>query len=390
MQKLLSRLFPSGEKLEPIPPGIVHRMIPENVEAPNRLHLRIEPNGNGLLLVNAAIVLHLNPTAAEHVYFWLKGFPEAQAAQEVAKRYRVSQTKAFKNQQAIREQVLRLIETPDLDPVLYLGLDRADPYSEAPSAPYRLDCALTYKADLSGNYDPLARARVDVELSLEEWKSILSKAWEAGIPHVTFTGGEPCLSDDLPMLIAHCEELGQVTGLLTNGQRLSDKTYLQALDQAGLDHILITFDPNHPKSVKGLKAALATEIFTAVHLLVEDGSVLDILDDLVKKGVSAVSLSSPDIKHKELLQEARDHAAYLGLDLIWDLPVPYSTRNPISLELESQIPGDGRAWLYVEPDADVLPAQGIDFILGNMLRDPWDLIWGQALAEHSARVDSDT
>ena len=390
MQKLLSRLFPSGEKLEPISPGLYHRMIPENVENPNRLHLRIEPNGNGLLLVNAAIVLHLNPTAAEHVYFWLKGFSEGQASQEIAKRYRVSQTKAFDNQREIRDQVLRLVETPDLDPVLFMGLDRTEPYSEAPPAPYRLDCALTYKSDLSGKYDPLMRARVDVELSLDEWKSILSKAWEAGIPHVTFTGGEPCLSDDLPILIAHCEELGQVTGLLTNGQRLSEKKYLHALDQAGLDHILITFDPNDAKSVKGLKAALATDIFTAVHLLVKDESAIQTIDDLVKKGVTSISLSSPEIENHEFLQDARDHAAYLGLDLIWDLPVPYSTRNPISLELESRFPGDGRAWLYVEPDADVLPAQGIDTILGNMLRDPWAQIWDQALAWHSGRVDSET
>lgn len=390
MQKTLSRLFPSGEKLEPLSPGIIHRMIPENVENPNRFHLRIEPNGNGLLLVNASIVLHLNPTAAEHVYFWLKGFPAGQAAEEIAKRYRVSHTKAFDNQLEIREQVLGLVETPDLDPVLFIGLDRTEPYSEAPPAPYRLDCALTYKCDSSGNYDPLMRARVDAELSLDEWKGILSKAWDAGIPHVTFTGGEPSLSDDLPMLIAHCEALGQVTGLLTNGQRLSDKKYLHALNQAGLDHILITFDPQDEKSVKGLKAALATDIFTAVHLLVEDESAIKTIDDLAKKGITSISLSSPDIEKLEYLQDARDHAAYLGLDLIWDLPVPYSTRNPISLELESHFPGDGRAWLYIEPDADVLPAQGVDKILGNMLRDPWDQIWDEALAWHAGRVDSET
>jgi MoaA/NifB/PqqE/SkfB family radical SAM enzyme len=380
MQKLLSRFFSSGETPEPISPGIYQRMIPEDVETPNRLHLRIEPNGHGLLLVNAAIVLHLNPTAAEHVYFWLKGNSEGQAAQEIAKRYRVSQSKAFENQREIREKILRLAETPDLDPVLFLGLDRTEPYSEVPPAPYRIDCALTYKTDVSGTYDPLARARVEVELSTEEWKGILKKAWEAGIPHATFTGGEPCLREDLPALISYCEELGQVSGLLTDGLRLSDKKYLQALDQAGLDHILITFDPSDSKSVKGLKAALATDIFTAVHLLVEDATVMEILDDLAEQGVPAVSLSASDLDNQEMLQEARDHAAYLGLDLIWDLPVPYTTRNPISLELENRFPGDGRAWLYVEPDADVLPAQGIDFILGNMLRDPWDQIWTQAKA----------
>jgi len=57
--------------------------------------------------------------------------------------------------------------------------------------------------------------------------------------------------------------------------------------------------------------------------------------------------------------------------------VPYSALNPVSLELEgNEVPeGAGRAWLYVEPDGDVLPAQGVNRVLGNILRDPWEQIW---------------
>jgi MoaA/NifB/PqqE/SkfB family radical SAM enzyme len=168
--------------------------------------------------------------------------------------------------------------------------------------------------------------------------------------------------------------------LLTNGQRLASPDYLSSLDQSGLDHILITLDPGNLESGKGLDAALATEIFTAVHLIINDASAITDLDQLANKGVTAVSLTARTADTVDSLQNARDHAAYLGLDLIWDLPVPYSSRNPISLELESQLQGDGRTWIYVEPDGDVLPAQGIDAILGNMLRDPWDQIWMQAQA----------
>jgi len=31
--------------------------------------------------------------------------------------------------------------------------------------------------------------------------------------------------------------------------------------------------------------------------------------------------------------------------------------------------------LYVEPDGDVLPAQGVNRVLGNILTDPWKKIW---------------
>jgi MoaA/NifB/PqqE/SkfB family radical SAM enzyme len=72
--------------------------------------------------------------------------------------------------------------------------------------------------------------------------------------------------------------------------------------------------------------------------------------------------------------------AEFGIDLIWDITAPYSASNPISLELEEVPQGAGRAWLYVEPDGDVLPTQGVNQVLGNILRDPWEEIWNNALS----------
>ena len=50
----------------------------------------------------------------------------------------------------------------------------------------------------------------------------MDKAWEMGVPHIIFTGGEPTSAKDLPELIAHAEHNGQITGLNTNARRLSD------------------------------------------------------------------------------------------------------------------------------------------------------------------------
>jgi MoaA/NifB/PqqE/SkfB family radical SAM enzyme len=64
------------------------------------------------------------------------------------------------------------------------------------------------------------------------------------------------------------------------------------------------------------------------------------------------------------------------LELVWNLPVPYSARHPVALEVDdARMEGAGRAWLYVEPDGDVRPAQGDPKVLGNLLRDPWEKIW---------------
>ena len=83
------------------------------------------------------------------------------------------------------------------------------------------------------------------------------------------------------------------------------------------------------------------------------------------------------------MEEARNHAAELDIPIEWDLPVPYSARNPVSLEIESSdddphSTGAGRAWLYIEPDGDVLREQGRVTVLGNAITGNWSDIWSKA------------
>jgi MoaA/NifB/PqqE/SkfB family radical SAM enzyme len=100
-------------------------------------------------------------------------------------------------------------------------------------------------------------------------------------------------------------------------------------------------------------------------------------------GANALSLSTADEGLADELQRSRDTAAMQQLELVWDLPVPYSQNNPVALELEKLAnqpapEGAGKAWLYIEPDGDVLPAQGLyEQILGNLLTDPWEKIWSK-------------
>lgn len=47
---------------KPLPAGVLHYQSPEEDEIPYRLHLRMHGDGNSLLVVNAATILHLNPT----------------------------------------------------------------------------------------------------------------------------------------------------------------------------------------------------------------------------------------------------------------------------------------------------------------------------------------
>lgn len=369
---------------EPLPAGFYTYQTPPEAEDQYKLYLRIEADGTGILIINAATILHLNKTAVEFAYHYMHGLNESRVVELVSNRYNVSPQQVQMDYQEFLEKILTLIYTPDLDPVTYLDLERQEPYSDDISAPYRLDCALTYRIDEGVYSSDTPGDRVDRELSTEEWKTIIEKAFKVGIPHLLFTGGEPTLREDLSELIEKAEHLGMVTGLLTNGLKLADDSYRNLLLSSGLDHLMIVLDPDNLDQWKILEKTFAEDCFTTVHLTLREGQNLQphILR-LAEMGANALSLSTADEGLADELQRSRDTAAMQQLELVWDLPVPYSQNNPVALELEkldnqTAPEGAGKAWLYVEPDGDVLPAQGLyGQILGNLLTDPWEKIWSK-------------
>src|SRR5512146_628690 len=92
----MKRFF-NFSKVQPIPPGVYQKQSAPEDQPPYRIHLRLQPDGSGVLVVNAATVLRLNPTAAEYAYHFIKGSEPEAAAKEVAARYRVDDTTALKD-----------------------------------------------------------------------------------------------------------------------------------------------------------------------------------------------------------------------------------------------------------------------------------------------------
>ena len=378
--KIFNRLADQFKKVQPLSEGLYHMQAPAD-QKPLRIHLRVLKDGAGLLILNASTVLHLNPTAAEYAYHFIKGAAPEDAAKEIASRYRITRVQALEDYNEFADRIQTLIETPDLDPVSFLDFERVAPHSADLTAPLRLDCALTYRVPSGTQPDVAPAKRVTRELTTDEWRAILDKAWQAGIPHVTFTGGEPTLRDDLPDLIAHAEKLGQVCGLLTDGAALSNKKYLDILLQTGLDHILLVLHPEDADAWKAINLILPADIFLTVHLTVNKATAKDgekTVEKLAKAGVRNLSLSTPDKKFLGDMLAIQNKANAHNFTMRWDLPVPYSESNPAAVETEDdKVPaGAGRAWLYVEPDGDVLPAQGeADKVMGNFLNDAWEKIY---------------
>ena len=380
MQNLLESVTRLFTPVKPLSPGIYHYQAPPETAIPYRLHLRIEPDGNGLLIVNASTILHLNQTAVEFAYHLVNQTPVEKMLQEITSRYRVNRQHALQDYQLLKDRIHGLITSPDVDPETYLDFERSKPHTQQVSAPIRLDCALTYRLPAILDDTLAPNSRVVREMSTEEWFGIFDKAWGFGIPHIILTGGEPTLRNDLADLIAHTESNGQVVGLISDGLKLIDNNYLQSLLQTGLDHLMLTIAPDNETSWKAVENVLAADIFVSVHLTLlpqNNEKILSTMQRLSNIGVKAVSLTVSDPGLQNSLVQARNQAASLGMSLVWDLPVPYSAFNPIALETKmDDLPlGAGHTWLYIEPDGDVLPAQGINQVLGNILRDPWEKLW---------------
>ena len=368
--------------VEPIPTGVYTYQAEPDSELPYKLHLRVEDDGTGILIINAKTVLHLNQTAAELAYYLIDGEKQADIPALVAGRYDVPISDAKADMETFLQKLDTLIHTEDIDPVTYLDMERVEPYSQKISAPYRLDCALTYQVSAGVDSKAAPTERVSKDLTTNEWKQTLAKAYAAGIPQVIFTGGEPTLRPDLPELITEAEDLGMVCGLLTDGLQCADKKYMQTLLQNGLDHIMLLCQPDNKTFWKALKNLMPEDIAVTVHIRLASEYTAEtaaLLEKLAKEDVRNISLSADDKGLADALATASQKAADLDMRLVWDMPVPYSAFHPVAVELADEavkVPeGAGKAWLYVEPDGDVLPTQGVNKVLGNLLTDPWEKIW---------------
>ncbi len=386
MTTILETLQGIFKPKQPIPAGIYTYIAPNDDPRNYRLHLRIENQGDAVLIVNASTILHLNQTAAEYAYHLVHSTPTDEVARKMAARYRVKPDQVKQDYQYFSSQIHTLIETPDLDPVTFLDIERQIPFSGQITAPYRLDCALTYQVLEDTPSDIAPTDEVERELTSEEWKKIMDKAWEVGVPHIIFTGGEPTLRNDLPELLNYAEQLGMVTGLLTDGIRFSDDPYREKLLNTGLDHVMIILNTENEKAWEAVEESIVEDLFLSIHLTITEinhQKIPDYIKRLAQMGIHEISISASDPIYHSELETARNQIAEQGFNLIWNLPVPYSIQHPVALEMaDLEIPdGAGRAWLYVEPDGDVRRIQGGKVILGNLLRDSWQSIWKNTQTE---------
>jgi radical SAM protein with 4Fe4S-binding SPASM domain len=387
----------------------VYHYLREDEFEKSRIHLRIDPDGTGTLIVNASSVMHLNPTAALMAYLILENVDETKAVKTLQKKYRVSKAQAYEDYSSFIPHLSSLLD--GVCPIHELELDTTMPFSARPSAPYRMDLAVTYRCNNDCAHCYNARERNYPELTTVQWKKILDQLWALGIPHIVFTGGEATLRKDLPELIKHAESNGQITGLNTNARRLADMSYVQQLVDAGLDHVQITVESCVPEihdemmrsngafkqTSAGLQNVLATKLYVMTNTTMLKTNIHSLpatLDFLADTGVPTVGLNAliysgqgltvgtglHEGELQPILDMATQKTAMHGQKLIWYTPTQYCKFDPTASNLGVKGCTAALYSMCIEPNGDVLPCQSYYQSLGNILNDTWGSIWNHKLS----------
>ena len=377
------------------------------------LQLRVEPNQQGLLVINANTVLYLNQTATAYAYYLMQGQSEDQIISTITKTYKVKKQQAKQDFEELIYTISTLAQTEEVEPISYLNIEKIEPFSQTPSAPIRFDMALTFNCQNDCVHCYAGGPKQTKELTTNQWKQVIDKLHQIGVFILTFTGGEPTLKEDLPELLVYAQQKGLVTGLITNGRKLANKSYVEKLERSGLDFVQITLESHKPKihnqitgdpksykeTVEGIKNLIPTQIYTTTNTTLNQhnkASFLDTIDFIKKLGVAAFgsnsliysgkakqiakefTLTIKDLK--TLLPKIQDKAAKLGLKFLWYTPTQYCELDPVKLGLGIKSCSAAMINMCIAPNGDVYPCQSYFESLGNILENTWETIWNHPLA----------
>ncbi len=244
------------------------------------------------------------------------------------------------------------------------------------------------------------------ELSTQEWKRIMDKLKEIGIPQITFTGGEPTMREDLAELI----DYGQwfVTRLNTNGVKLTEE-YCASLKAASLDSLQITLysaarevhnqlvgAEGYDKTTAGIQNALAAGMSVSVNTplctLNEDyistlqylhalGVMYVTCSGLITTGNAAKEESALTQLDREklagILQEAVRFCADHAMEISFTSPGWADEELFEELGISTPVCGACLSNMAITPGGNVVPCQSwlSGKPLGNFLAEEWSAIW---------------
>lgn len=253
------------------------------------------------------------------------------------------------------------------------------------------------------------------ELGPDSTREMIDRALRgSGGRHVTFTGGEPLLREDLDGLVGHLTCSGVTTTVITNG-RLLDGGRARSLKEAGLGLLEIpllstdrdvhddltrvagSFDRTLAAIAEARAVGLrVVAVFVATRRNLKDWSDTirlsvalgsdGILFNRFNPGGAGIEGSVdllPSISELEAaLAEADRAVAELGVSIGVPVPIPPCTldqRRYRNLRFHGCEAGTRNAYWTIDPVGNVRPCNHSPTVLGNVLEEPFQRITSKAV-----------
>jgi radical SAM protein with 4Fe4S-binding SPASM domain len=373
-----------------------------------RVHLRVAADMSAVVFVDVTDVIHLNQSAAEITRLALEKVPIEIARKQLFRYYSPADRGQLNEDISRLYEMVKSFESDDTfcPSCSISGIDQAPPFSIPTEAPYKVDIALTYGCNNHCMHCYNVPDRYPMpSMSKAMWMDVIDKLHKIGVPHLIFTGGEATLHPDLPELITYAESRGMITGLNTNGRRLSHAPYMKQLVTAGLNHLQITLASHQAQhhdqvmgakafcqTVRGIRNAVESEVHVITNTTLTSQNcheVSAILDFLKELGIRTFAMngmihsgggqSNPDaIMPEELtpiLTRVREESEVRNMQFLWYTPTEYCRLSPLEIDIGAKRCNAGEYSICIEPNGDVLPCQSFYVAAGNILRDPWEMIW---------------
>lgn len=393
-----------------------------------RFHLRVDPDGSGLLLAAAAEAIRLSPAAAVVAELLLQDRTPQQAIESLTKDYHLEQAEAKTIVGRVNEALSELGRPDSRFPVFNLVDPAAATDNIQLMAPFQADVVI----DLFAAGDD------------RQYLRLLDRLWEAAIPHVRFLGDQTNANDQqespagvqphtLVSSVTHAEDIGMISGLRATAATLLQDGLLERLAGVGLDYVVLPWaiTPAGHTAVYGAEdfQQLTSAIQTVQRLEMTPVLQVPLVDPFAEELEEQIEqLRQWNISHLEVFaiveadgdkgvaasgeeqplralqgRELRQLAAWIE-GLAAENPLQISWLPPVAIEQDEQAAvidairkgprAGGDISIRVEANGDVTAPRGPADVAGNLLEQSWEAVWGNAafdrlrgLVEREAHCD---
>jgi radical SAM protein with 4Fe4S-binding SPASM domain len=358
-----------------------------------RFHLRVEEDGSGVLLANAAVAARLSPTGVLIAKLRLEGIAYPVIAKEIKDSfYGASERQIESDVRKITQIIGRMANLEDNYPVFNLD----DPFVAPPRtliAPFH------------------AQMRV---ASPNQINPLLEKLWNSGIMHVTFNADGFESADDAVRNVERAEDLGMISGVRARAEWFSNGDVFRRMALAGVDSIILPVVSataekqdeifgagNFDALVQCLQQCKQLEVAPVLEVPIFRENINELetmLNEYSAKGAKNIlcyAIAEPHpagLKGAEIIQAAtvleqiahRSDVRYVWLPAI-------SSSEDLKRVIDRGPRTAGDVSVRVDPDGAVYAPRGPLIAAGNLTQETWQQIWSKEIfRRYRERIESPT